>query len=229
MRSNFQRTSLMVLSLIVCAFVQTPESHAFGKGKRLAAEDQDKAIKVERKTGEAAELETASWLNAIKTLAQDGDWLVVRGYHSTDDLVAFGTNSAFSHAVVLDLTQNEIIEAVQPAVRIQTLPEFLANANRVRLVRPAGASTEGGIERGREAVESARSVVGQSYDLFGAIGIPSDKRFYCSELAVWSWGIKVDKFGALNVVAPKDIHKYGNILFDSKDRDGVAEQLPAAQ
>ncbi len=42
-------------------------------------------------------------IEAVTSLGRDGDWLVVRGYKPTDDLIAGLVNAPISHVGVLDL------------------------------------------------------------------------------------------------------------------------------
>lgn len=67
---------------------------------------------LKRKTGPKYEAETRSWYHAVQKLGGDGMWIVVRGYHRGDDVIAVATNSPLSHATILDHSQLEVIEAV---------------------------------------------------------------------------------------------------------------------
>ncbi len=175
-----------------------------------------------RKTGPEFEAETQSWLAGLRLIGANGYWLVTRGYHSGDDLVAVASNARWSHASVLDLDKMEIIEAIGSGVRKTPLAQFLREAHRLRIIRPAGWSPE----RGREAVLKARSKLGSGYDFLGVAGAPSDKRFYCSELAAWSMGLEVDKQGAWHVLHPANMHTMGELLWETGARDGKAD-VPA--
>ncbi|MCB9740871.1 MAG: hypothetical protein H6747_16515 [Deltaproteobacteria bacterium] len=177
-----------------------------------------------RKEGPAYRAETHSWHHLVQRHGRNGDWLVVRGYHRGDDVVAVATNAPLSHAVILDHDAGEIIEAVGDGVRVAPLGTLLRESHRVQLIRPEGW-TRG---RGAEAVRRARSQVGKGYDFLGIVGAPDKNRWYCSELAAWSMGVPVDKLGAWHVLHPKDLHRKGALLFDSGSRDGVPDQLPAS-
>jgi uncharacterized protein YycO len=146
-------------------------------------------------------------------------WLVVRGYHRGDDVVAVATNAPLSHAAILDLEQGEVIEAIGDGVRVTPLRALLQQSHRVQLVRPAGWTPD----KGELAVQRARSQVGKGYDFLGVVGAPSRERWYCSELAAWSMGIPVDQLGAWHVLHPKDLHRKGALLFDSGARDGAPD------
>ena len=99
---------------------------------------------VVRKSGPSADPETESWRETILRKGQDGDWLVIRGYNSSDHLVAVMANSELSHVGILNAEKGEVIEAVSPVVRSVSLQAFLEGADRVLLVRPANAGAASG-------------------------------------------------------------------------------------
>lgn len=173
----------------------------------------------ERKTGPAYEGETTSWVAAVKTLGANGMWIVSRGYHPGDDFIATASNAEFSHASVLDLGAGELIEAVGGGVKTRPLSDFLRETHRFMLIRPTGWSAVDGAN----AVAKARSMIGHGYDFSGVLGAPTPERFYCSELAVWAWGLPTDRFGAQHVLHPKDVVRYGTVLFESGERDGTPD------
>jgi uncharacterized protein YycO len=170
---------------------------------------------LDRKKGPEYAAELASWKQAIDELAADGMWLIARGYHVGDDLVAIATNAPLSHASVLDKQRGQVIEAVGKGVVVTDLDDFVRDSHRLLIIEPASWTPE----RGREAVVKARGKVGAGYDYLGIVGVPSKKHFYCSELAVWSMGVEVDRNGPQHVIHPKDMHRYGKVLFDSGERD----------
>ncbi len=179
---------------------------------------------LQRKEGPAYEAETASWIAAIRALGGPGMWVVVRGYHTGDDVVAVATNATFSHAAVLDLERLKVIEAIGDGVQVKPLLALLRESHRVQLVRPAAWTAE----LGAEAVKRARSQVGRGYDFLGILGAPDKKRWYCSELAAWSMGIPVDQRGPWRVLHPQDMQRKGTLLFDSAARDGRQDAAPTA-
>jgi hypothetical protein len=164
-----------------------------------------------RQSGPAADGLTRSWRKQILRLGRDGDWLVIRGYSSADHLVAFAANAELSHVGILDATNAEVIEALSPAVRAVPLKSFLDKADRVVLIRPAGADRVSG----QQALAKARTQIGAPYDLLGTVGLPEPGKFYCSELAAWSVGIEVDREGPDAVVHPVAMRDFGAVLFDS--------------
>lgn len=174
---------------------------------------------LKRRTGPVYEAETESWIRALHRLGGNGMWLVTRGYHSGDDLVAVTTNSPLSHASVLDLDRAQVVEAIGRGVVVTELRTFLRETHRVMLVRPNSWAPG----RGRAFVARARGQVGKKYDYLGAIGLPQIKRWYCTELAAWSAGIRVNRQGPKHVLHPRVMHRYGTVLFDSGQRDSVPD------
>ena len=167
-----------------------------------------------RQSGPMAKALTRSWRKQILKRGQDGDWLVIRGYNSAGQLVAVAGNADLSHVGILDVTKAEVIEAVSPAVCAISLQEFLEEADRVLLVRPANADRVSG----RQALAKARSQIGAPYDLLGTMGLPDEDKFYCSELAAWSVGMEVDREGSAEVWHPAAMPRFGTVLFDSDER-----------
>ena len=160
--------------------------------------------------------QTASWLKVVRDKAQDGDWLVLRGYHDTDDLVAAATNYPLSHAVIIDRTREEIIEAVGGGVSTMSLKQRIHEAHRVLLVRPKWWDPE----RGKAAVSFARSKIGAGYDFLGTVGLGEDERYYCTELATEAYKKHIDAQEHFPVVIePGHMSLYGTVLYDSGVRN----------
>ena len=170
----------------------------------------------QRKRGPEYEAETASWLAVIRARGGNGMWMVSRGYHLGDDIIAMATNSPVSHASVLDRDGEHVIEALGKGVVRTPLSTFLHESHRVLLLRPDRWTPE----RGAGALARANGAVGTGYDFLGIVGVPSSTHFYCSELALWSMGIPVDHPGPQHVMHPRDLDHFGEVLFDSGDRDG---------
>jgi hypothetical protein len=168
-----------------------------------------------RQSGPAVDEQTRAWHRKILKLGQDGDWLVIRGYTSTGDLVSAAGNAELSHVGIFDRTHSEVIEAVSPVVCTLSLQRFLEEADRVVLVRPSGASREAG----RRALFKARSQLGAEYDFLGTVGFPEAGKFYCSELAAWSIGMEVDREGPGEILHPAEMPQFGQVLFDSDWRN----------
>jgi len=174
-----------------------------------------------RKTGPKFAPETSSWIKNIEHSGATGMWLVTRGYHGSDHLVAVATNAYLSHAAILDLENRVVIEAIGKGVLETPLDKFLTASHRVLLVKPEGWTPK----LGQEALARAKEQLGKSYDFLGTVGIPKKDRWYCTELAVWSLGGTVNKFGAHKVIRPIDMPKFGEVLFDSQNRDGKIEKV----
>lgn len=165
-----------------------------------------------RRAGPEADSQTLEWQATITRLGSDGDWLVIRGYNSSDHLVALTTQTDLSHVGILDATAGEVVEAIGPAVRVVSLQAFLDGADRVVLVRPADRD----LEALRDALAKARTQIGSAYDYLGTVGYPTPGEFYCSELAVWSIGRDVDVAGLENVIEPAALLETGTVLYDSR-------------
>jgi hypothetical protein len=171
---------------------------------------------VEPPPAEVRAPQTAAWLAEVERVGADGDWLVVRGYHPSDDLVVTATNMPLSHAAVLDLGAREVIEAIGSGVQLRELGAFLHDVHRVIVVRPKWWSAE----RGRAAAAEARTHVGAGYDFLGTVGLGSRSRFYCSELAVHvyrAWHGEEEHLP--RVIEPGQMLLWGRVLYDSGPRD----------
>lgn len=196
---NFQATCAAALALLACG----------GCATRFAEHRAPAALRAAADEATTAEL---------RRLGRNGDWLVVRGYHLSDDLVATLTNKPFSHAAVLDLEGDRVIEAESIGVHFTPLAEFVARSHRLMLVRPMWAD-----ERSREAaVSKARAVVGRPYDFLGLIGLDVPDRFYCSGLAVEIYRPLIRERDLVpHPVEPGQLHYWGRILFDSGPAPGA--------
>ena len=152
-------------------------------------------------------------LREVTRLGQPGDWLVMRGYHATDNLVSAVTAEPFSHVAVLDAERGLVIEAEGRGLHTAPLANFLHRAHRVILMRPLWATTP---ERQQAAVDKARSLVGRPYDFTGLVGLNVADRYYCSELAVAAYAPHASRKDRLPlVIPPGDMHHWATILWDS--------------
>jgi hypothetical protein len=160
--------------------------------------------------------QTEAWHKEVLGLAKSGDWLILRGYHDTDNMVAAYTNHPLSHAVIIDMERQEVIEAVSKGVGLMPLRQRVHEAHRVLLVRPKWWTPE----RGKAAVAKARQKVGSPYDYLGTVGADDPKRFYCTELVTLVYG---DHFGPNEhfptVIEPGHMYLFGKLLYDSGSRD----------
>lgn len=184
----------------------------------VALWDCGPAIVVKKGPSEEHRLTSNQWHATVVDRMESGYWLVVRGYHGPDHLVVAATRTPWSHAAILDGRRGEIIEAVGSGVRVRSLDAFVQDVHRLVLVRPDTWT----LERGEEAVVRARAKVGRSYDFLGTVGAGTVDRFYCSELAAYSWapwrdpGVKLPR-----VITPAALFEWGTILYDSGARDGA--------
>ena len=157
----------------------------------------------------------AETLARLRSMGRDGDWLVIRGYHATDNFVATATNSPFSHAAVLDLEHDRVIEAEAKGIHFTPLAQFVAKSHRVLLIRPVWSDSVSA----PAALARARALVGRPYNFLGLIGVDVPERFYCSELT-----LEVYKpYLRANDVVPRPIepgklHYWGRVLYDSGAR-----------
>ena len=170
---------------------------------------------LKHRTGPEYEAETKSWMQTLQTQGGNGMWLVTRGDHPGDDVVAIATTSALSHAAILDLDKQQVIEAVGKGVVATDLKKFLHESHHVVLIQPPASTAPKA-----KPPWPARGKIGEGYDFLGTVGLPDDKRWYCSELAVWASGTEVDHIGPKNVLHPKSMLKLGKVLFDTGQRDG---------
>lgn len=178
--------------------------------------------------GTAASQETDRWLAAIGQHAQHGYWIVVRGTHPGDQVVAAASAARLTHAALVDVPRAEVIEAVGRGVTVSPLRELVAQAVRVQVVRPRGYTPE----KGAQAIARARSRIGSGYDWLGTIGIQSERSYYCTELCADAYGAREQGWMPRGVLHPEHMARYGEVLFDSgmRDRTAVAavnEQLRA--
>ena len=166
-------------------------------------------------TRPAADVRTrldAAMMARVKELGRDGDWLVIRGYHTTDDLVATLTNMPFSHAAVLDLRREQVIEAESRGVHASPLADFVARAHRLMLIRPVWATPVSSAA----ALAKARQLVGRKYDFLGLIGFSVPDTYYCSELAVEVYRPFVRPQDVVpRPVGPGQLYYWGSVLYDS--------------
>lgn len=157
-------------------------------------------------------------LRQVAAVAQTGDWLVTRGYHASDNLVANATGVPLSHVGVFDAGSKTVIEAEGQGVHSSTLEEFVARSHRVIVIRPRWRNDE----NGRQAWAVARKLVGKDYDYLGTVGFDYPDKYYCSELAVViykPWYSGREKFP--KVIKPGELYLYGRVLYDSLPRDEI--------
>jgi len=160
--------------------------------------------------------QTDRWLEAVQKVAKTGDWLVLRGYHETDHLVAAATNQPFSHVAVIDMAKGEVIEAIGSGIQTLDLRERLHTSHHVMVMRPRWWRED----RVDNAIGAARAQVGGSYDFLGTVGLGAKERFYCSELAIHIYRPYFQGDEKIpGVLEPGHMYMWGEIVYDSRSRD----------
>lgn len=174
---------------------------------RLAADPPDPPL-----PQAAAAIAPDPRLGILQRLGRNGDWLVIRGTHATDDFIAGVRRAPFSHVAILDAGREEVIEAEGKGIHTTPLRTFLAKSRRLMLVRPQWG--DGDCQE--EALQRARDAVGRKYDFSGLVGLNHPERYYCSELAVAIYRPCFTRKERIpKVVAPDQLHAWGTILYDS--------------
>jgi uncharacterized protein YycO len=166
-------------------------------------------------TGDARAAQSAAIAQEVRDIARTGDWLVTRGYHATDTLVANATGLPLSHAAVYHGETFVVIEAEQPAVHRTPLGEFVDGADRVLVIRPRWRTDE----NAADAWAAAEALVGKRYDVLGTVGFNFPDAYYCSELAIRvyaPWYSGREAFPA--VIKPGELYLYGTVVYDSLER-----------
>jgi uncharacterized protein YycO len=157
----------------------------------------------------------AQVLSTLRTEGRNGDWLVARGYHVTDNMVATLTNMPFSHAAVLDRDADRVIEAESAGVHATPLAQFVAKSQRVMLIRPVWAHGDAS----EAAAAKARTLLGRPYDFAGLVGLSIPNEYYCSELAVEIYRPWVREGDIIpRPVAPGQLHYWGKVVYDTGAR-----------
>jgi hypothetical protein len=164
------------------------------------------------------------WADEIRRIARDGDWILSRSLTWEGDTIAFLTGyEQFSHASIVDVTHGTIIEATTPEVREISIEELMQRNRHVVVVRPNGISAE----RSRLALDYARAQLGLAFDLWGFVGYEEPDKWYCTELIFWASGME-ELHGKEVVLMPKEMMKYGEVIYYSGRRDDVQVQALAA-
>jgi len=173
---------------------------------------------VHRPERDIADSQSAKFLEEIESVAEEGDWIVTRGYHAGDVLVANATGIPISHTAVYDRELRQVIEADAGGVHATELLPFIDQSHRLIIIRPRWSTPQ----TRRAAILRAREYIGKSYDYLGTVGFDSPSRFYCSELAVEiyrPWHTSADRLP--DVIKPGELYLWGKILYDSLPRDQI--------
>lgn len=160
-------------------------------------------------------LNDPAYAELVRSKLQHGDWLVVRGIHTPDNMVATLTNMPLSHAAVYDAKEDEVIESDSKGVHTSTLEEFLSRSQRVLIIEPVWAN-----DQTRDAaVARARGWLGKGYNYTGLVGINTPDRFYCTQLAIEAYKPVIEKESSNNplpaVIKPGQMYHWGRIIHDS--------------
>ncbi len=155
---------------------------------------------------------------SIQDVVRTGDWLVIRGYHATDNLVSNATAIPISHVGVYDSKTDTVIEAEGKGIHETPLSEFVNKSYRLLVIRPRWLTHE----NSEKVISNARQMVGKNYDFLGTVGFNYPNKYYCSELAISifkEWYSPKEKFPV--VIKPGELYLYGKVLFDSLPRDEI--------
>jgi hypothetical protein len=194
LRPSRLSAALLALALAGCAATRMVETSPAPQAR--AATDEETLVRV-------------------RALGRDGDWLVIRGYHLSDHFVATVTNSPFSHAAVLDLERDRVIEAESQGIHVTPLAEFVAKSHRLLLIRPMWSSAASALA----ALAKARALVGRPYDFLGLIGVDVPDAYYCSELTLEVYRAFIGREDVVpRPIEPGKLHYWGRVLYDSGPR-----------
>lgn len=158
---------------------------------------------------------TAMWVDEVRRVARDGDWILSRAYALTSDAIVIATGADLSHGSIYDASRGTVIESIASGVREIPLEQLVARNHLLLVVRPAHMTAADG----REAVARARTQVGAPFDVTGMVGLDDPDRFYCSELVYWASQTAARTGSHERVVTPADLMKYGEVIFWSGERD----------
>jgi uncharacterized protein YycO len=152
----------------------------------------------------------------IDSLAHSGDWLVTRGYHMSDNIVANATAIPISHAAIFDKENQQVIEADNSGIHKTPVSDFIDKSYRVLIIRPRWQKPS----NAKQALQNAYTLIGKDYDFLGILGLDVTDKYYCSELAVYiykDWRSPEEKLP--KVIKPGELYLFGTILYDSLPRD----------
>ena len=175
-----------------------------------------KSVLLQRPTDPQADAAvTELWAHDIKRVAQDGDWILSRGYYMSSDAISTLTiGEDISHASIYDAKRGTIIEAVGSGVREISLEKLIHRNAHLVVVRPPGLTAQ---ERAR-SVERARSRVGTAFDTRGLIGLDDPNKVYCSELVWWASQMEQRTGEHQTLITPAELMDYGQVVYWSGER-----------
>lgn len=151
----------------------------------------------------------------VRRMLKHGDWLVSRGVHKPDNLVASLTNMPLSHAAIFDAENEGVIEADGTGVHATPLAAFLAGSQRVLVIRPIWSSPE----NSAAAVVRARDWIGRGYNYTGLVGLNvAPNRYYCTQVAVFAYRPFIEERPENpipNIIKPGQMYHWGRVIYDS--------------
>ncbi len=169
---------------------------------------------VKKPKSEVALKEEQLFKKDIIALGKDGYFLVARGYKFNDHLVSTATLSDYSHAVILDITNDNIIEATASGVHPLALDSFIHKSFKITLVKPVGYTPL----RAINALQCCADKFGKPYDFTGTVGIDRTEKYYCSELVVECYQHLVDSLQLPHIITPEKVLEYGKTIYITPDR-----------
>jgi uncharacterized protein YycO len=169
---------------------------------------------VKKTTSKEAHEEEKQFKKEIIALGQDGYFLVARGYKFNDHIVTTATISDYSHAVILDVSNDKIIEATGDGVHPLSLDSFIHKSHKITMVKPYGYNPT----RAKDALTCCEAKYGKPYDYTGTVGIDRTDKYYCSELVVECYQHLVDSLKIPRIITPKHMLEYGETIYISPDR-----------
>jgi uncharacterized protein YycO len=155
-------------------------------------------------------------LAPVRAVVENGDWLLIRGVTGSSDFIGSMTNMPFSHAAIYGAENDAVVEAVAHGVIVTELPVFLAEAQRIWVLKPVWATPE----NRPKAVARARSRVGKPYNYLGLLGVSLPGSYYCSQLVIDAWRPLMDPREDNPiplVISPGRLHHWGRVVYDSME------------
>ena len=158
--------------------------------------------------------EDSLFASKILSVSKNGYWLVVRGYKFTDHLVATATVTDYSHAVLIDVDNELVIEAESEGVHKTKLLDFVHKSFKITIIEPINYTEE----NGNNAINIANSKIGKPYDFLGTVGVNEEEKYYCSELTTYCFPYIKDSVKLPQIIKPSYLLKLGNIIYETPDR-----------
>jgi len=176
------------------------------------------SMMISRPSAEVDSAATTQWSHDARNVLQDGDWILTRSYSAIGDAITTVTpGEDVSHAQIYDAKNDTVIEATGEGVHETPLAHVIATNHHLIIVRPRGMTDE----QRAHMVKRARSRIGDGYDYTGLLGVDDPSRLYCSELVWWASQGELRTGDHYAVIAPSDLLKYGDVVYQSGAREDV--------